>query len=364
MLKSVRMRLRALFRRSDVEAEMEEELRFHLEQQTKLYVRQGMSREDGEREARLAFGSVESARESHRDNRGTRNVEDTIADTRYALRTLWRDRGLSAAGVLTLALGIGGTTAVFSAVNAVLLRDLPFAQPERLVAVWEENPERNWYKNVVAPANYLDWRERVKSFDGLAGYTDFLTNVTLVGEGEPKLLRAAYTTGNFLSVLGVTPAIGRGFDGRDDWDEGQRPLILSYRLWRTQFRGDTAVVGKTISFLGSRPWQIVGVMPDGFAMPSSTTDIWMPILWARGDRDEVWFRRAHWMRVVGRLKPGVSHEAATAELQTVAKQLEREYPATNVRMGAGITPLHDWIVGDTRREPSSARARQISGAGL
>jgi predicted permease len=349
MLKSIRMRLRALFDRSDIEAEMDEELRFHIEQQTNLYIQQGMSGEDAERKARLVFGGVDFARESHRDNRGTRRIEDTVADVRYALRTLWRDRGLSVAGVLTLALGIGGTTAVFSAVNAVMLRELPFAQPERLVAVWEENPERNWHKSVVAPANYLDWRERVKSFDGLAAYTDFLTNVTLLGEGEPRLLTAAYTTGNFLAVLGVTPVVGRGFDVGDDWDEGQRPVILSYRLWQTQFRGDTAVVGRTISFGDSRPWQIVGVMPEDFAVPAPTTDIWMPLLWPRGDRGEVWFRRAHMIRVVGRLKPGVSHEAATAELRTVAKQLEREYPATNLRMGAGITPLRDWIIGDTRR---------------
>jgi putative ABC transport system permease protein len=349
MLKSIRMRLRALFRRSSVETDMNDEMLFHLEQQKQLYLRQGMSTEDAERRARLAFGSRDAAREGHRDHRGTRGVEDTVSDIRYALRTLWHDRGLSVAGVLTLALGVGATTAVFSAVNAVMLRELPFADSERLYAVWEQNSERKWYKNVAAPANYLDWRERVKGFESLAGYTDFLTNVTLLGEGEPQLLAAAYTTGNFLSVLGTTAHLGRGFEPADDWDNGQRPALLSYRLWQTRFRGDPSVIGKSMSLAGRRPWQIVGVMPEGFAMPTPTTDVWLPMLWPANDRAEVYFRRAHWMRVIGRLKPGVSPDAVEAELRTVAKQLETEYPATNVKMDAGITPIREWIVGDTRK---------------
>ena len=349
MIKSVRMRLRALLNRSSVESEMDDELRFHMARQTELYLQQGYTHEEAERKARLVFGSVESARESHRDNRGTRRLEDTLGDMRYAIRTLWRDRGLSVAGVVTLALGVGATTAVFSAVNAVMLRDLPFRNAERLVQAWEQNSDRNWYKNVVAPANYLDWRERVTSFEGLAGYTDYLTNVTLLGEGEPRLLSAAYTTGNFLDVLGVKPLVGRGFEASDDWDNGQRPVILSHRVWTSHFRGDPAVIGRSVSLGGRRPWQIVGVMPPEFALPTPTTDVWMPMLWDKTYPSQIFFRRAHWMRVVGRLKPGVSPEGAQAELQAVAKQLETEYPATNVKMGAGITSLREWIVGDTRR---------------
>jgi putative ABC transport system permease protein len=349
MLKTLRLQLRALFNRAGVETDMDDELRFHIEQQTQLYVREGMSRPDAERRARLAFGSVDSTKEDHRDGRGTRRIEDTVGDVRYAVRTLWRDRGLAIAGVLTLTLGIGATTAVFSAVNAVMLRELPFRESERLVQLWEENTERNWYKNVVAPANYLDWRERATAFEGMAGYTDYLTNVTLLGRGEPQLLTAAYTTGNFLQVLGVTPRLGRGFQPADDWDDGQRPAMISHRVWKTHFAGDTAIIGKTFSLGGRRPWQIVGVMPEGFALPTPTTDVWLPMLWPSGDRAQVYFRRAHWMRVVGRLKPGVSEETANASLQTVVKQLQTEYPATNTRMGGGITPIRDWIVGDTKK---------------
>jgi putative ABC transport system permease protein len=349
MLKSIRLRLRALFNRDRVEADMDDELRFHLEQQAQLYLREGMTRAGAERRARLAFGSYDAASEGHRDQRGTRDLEDTLGDVRYAIRTLWRDRGLAVAGVLTLALGVGATTAVFSAVNAVMLRELPFRDSDRLVAVWEENVERNWYKNVAAPANYLDWRERVKAFDGLAAYTDYLTSVTMLGRGEPRLLSAAYVTSNFLPVLGVTPHLGRGLEPPDDWDAGQRHVILSYELWQTQFRGDPSVIGSSVSFGGPTPQKIVGVMPKGFAFPSPSTDVWMPMLWNKTFPSQIFFRRAHWLRVVGRLKAGISIDVATAELRAVAKQLEAEYPATNVRMDAGMTPIREWIVGDTKK---------------
>jgi putative ABC transport system permease protein len=348
-LKSLRMWLRALLKRARADAELAEELRFHLDQQTQLYVRQGVSLEEARRRARIALGGVASTKEEYHDGRGTRGLEDLVGDVRYAIRTLWRDRALAVAGIATLALGIGATTAVFSAVNAVMLRELPFKQPDRLVLVWEENSDRGWYKNVVAPANYLDWREQVRAFDGTAGYTDYLTNVTLLGRGDPQILTASYVTGNFLSVLGVTPQKGRGFDVADDWDNGQRPALISSRVWRTHFRGDTAIVGKSMSFGGRVPWQIVGVMPDGFAFPTPTTDVWLPMLWGRNDPTQIFFRRAHWMRVVARLKPGVSEAGANASLQLVVKRLQAEYPQTNTRMGAGITPLHEWIVGDTKR---------------
>src|SRR5688572_19949503 len=279
MTKRLRMWLRSLLVRNATERELDDEVRFHLEQQTKLYLTQGYAREEAQRKARLDFGSIDNAMESHRDGRGTRSLEDVLGDVRYAIRSLWRDRALTVAGVLTLALGIGATTAVFSAVNAVMLRELPFRDSDRLVALWEENSDRGWHKNVASPANYLDWRDRMRSIDGMAAYTDYATNVTLLGQGDPVLLNAAYTTGNFFTVLGTRPMFGRGFEPGDDWDTGQRPAILSARVWRSLFRGDSGVIGKSYSFGGIRQWQIVGVMPDDFAFPSPATDIWLPMLW-------------------------------------------------------------------------------------
>ena len=349
MLTRLRIALRALLRRDAAESDLDDELRFHLEEQVKLYVAQGMSHAEATRRARIAFGSVDAHKESYRDGRGTRGFDDVVADLRHATRSLLRDRALTVAGVLTLALGIGATTAVFSAVNAVMLRELPFREPSRLVQLWEENPDRGWYENVVAPANFIDWREQADAFADMAAYTDYATTSTLIGRGEPRLLNEAYITANFLSVLGITPRLGGGFGPGVDFENGERPVLISARLWREQFASDPNVVGQSIDFGGTRPWQVVGVMPDDFAFPSAGTDLWKPMLWSEQYRNSISFRRAHWLRVVGRLKPGVSVAAATASLQGVAKRLEAQYPATNTRMGAGVTPLRDWVVGNTRR---------------
>ncbi len=349
MLRHLRLRLRGLVAPGRTDAELVEEMAFHVEREAQMYERQGYTHEEALRKARLAFGSIENTAELHRDGRGSRGLHDTLKDIRYAARAIRRDRALALAGVLTLALGIGATTAVFSAVNAVMLRELPFRQSERLVSLWEENPDRGWYKNVVAPANYLDWRERADGFVDIAAYTDYPTNVTLLGHGEPTLLNAAYVTGNFLPVLGVSLPMGNGFSPGDDWDNGQRPAIISDRIWRTHFRADPGVIGRTMSFGGRSAWQIVGVMPKAFSFPSPTTDVWLPMLWNPASRSQVSFRRAHWLRTVARLKPGVSTESANASLQRVVKQLQDEYPATNTRMGGGVTPLREWIVGDTKR---------------
>ena len=348
MLRSLRLRVRAFFAPARVRAELEDELRFHMEEQTRIYMRDGLPPDEAARRARLKFGIMEATANPDAGDRDANNAAELLRDVRYAARALWRDRGLAVAGVLTLALGIGATTAVFSAVNAVMLRELPFRDSDRLVAIWEENPERGWHQNVVAPANYLDWRARASGFESMAGYTDFLVNVTLLGEGEPRLLASSDVTSNFLETLGVTPALGRGFEPGDN-TEGMVPeVMLSHRLWREQFRGDPAIVGRSLNLGGTLRWRVAGVMPEGFALPSPTTDLWKTTVWSQNFRASVAFRRAHWLRVVGRLKPGVSLDAANASLQTVVKQLQVEHPVLNSKMGAGITPIREWIVGDTR----------------
>jgi putative ABC transport system permease protein len=349
MLTRLRTAIRRLFDRAATDAELDEELRFHLERETELYVARGLSSGEARRQARVALGGLETTKEAYRDGSGARGVEEVLADAKYALRALWRDKPLAIAGMVTLALGIGATTAVFSAVNAVMLRELPFGEPRRLVALWEENKARGWYKNVVAPANYLDWAAQTTTFDGIAAYIDYETTVTLLGQGEPRLLNASYVTGNFTAVLGIVPRLGRGFEDADTWDDGQRPAIISHALWRSQFGGDSAVIGRAMSLGGRAPWRIVGVMPQGFAFPAATTDVWLPILFARESRTLVSFRRAHWLRVIGRMKAGVTPERANADLQLVVRKLQQDYPETNALMGAGLTPIRDWIVGDTRK---------------
>ncbi len=184
-LRGLQLRLRALLRRAAVEQDLDEEIRQHLELEAQKYSDEGFEPEEARRRAALNFGSVDAAKEAHRDHRGTRLVEDAIADARFAMRTLARNPLLSAAAILTLALGIGANTAIFSVVNAVLLRLLPYPHADQLVMLSEDNPERGWVHADVAPANYLDWKERVRSFADVAAFESG-GGATLGGAGEPQ----------------------------------------------------------------------------------------------------------------------------------------------------------------------------------
>ncbi|HMU62270.1 MAG TPA: ABC transporter permease [Gemmatimonadales bacterium] len=339
--------LRGAFRTREIDAELEAEMALHLEMETAKHIADGMTPDEARRRARAAFGGMDAVREAHRDGRGLRWVRDFIADVRYALRALGRNPALAMTAIVTLALGIGATTAIFTAVNAVLLRPLPFAQPDELVAVWEQNADRGWYQADAAPANMLDWQEQVTGFADVAGYPSFFDQVTLGGDGDPLLLTAATVTGNFFRVLGVPAELGRTFTDRESWATGEAVAIISHRVWTDRFRSDPGIVGSSVS-INRRPVVIVGVAPAGFDFPFDGTDIWMPWAMDPANRAQVFFRRAHWMRVIARLRPGISPEAANAELQTVAARLEQDYPATNIHMGAGLTPLHEFRSGSTR----------------
>ncbi len=340
-------RLRTLMRRRARDRELDEEIRFHLEREQEKNVRAGLPRDEAWRAALVSFGGVQQVREAHRDVRAVRWLDDLAADVRFALRTLARHPALAGAAVLTLALGVGANTAIFSVVDAVILRPLPFPAPDRLVMLWEENPEKNWRLADAAPANYLDWREQVHAFQDVAAYNPGVGHATLTGVGDPQLLGASVVTGNFFSVLGVRAAFGRGFSDQDTRDTTGAIVVLSDRAWRTRFGADPRIVGRTVQLSG-KARQVVGVMPAGFSFPAPDVDIWLPAGWNRTDRTQVWFRRAHWLRVVGRLRPGVSPAAANAELQVVVRRLQQQYPVTNRVMGAGLTPLHEFLTGDTR----------------
>jgi putative ABC transport system permease protein len=346
-LKGLIVRLRAIVRARDADRELDAEIRFHVEQETGKYLALGLSPDEARRRALVAFGGVQQTRESHRGTRRAAWLEELGADARYALRTLRRSPTLAGAAVLTLALGIGANTAMFSAVNAVILRPLPFADPGRLVMLWEENVERGWYQQTAAPANILDWRERVPAFADVAAYADFRSQATLTAQGDPRLLTAASVTGNLFSVLGVHPAIGRPFRDEETWETGTPVAVISDRLWR-QLGARPDIIGHPIE-LGGRAVEVVGVMPASFAFPWEDVDIWRPTAWPPANRTAAFFRRAHWMRAVARLRPRVSPDEATVQLHDVAARLQIEHPELNKAMDAGLTPLHSFLVGDTRR---------------
>lgn len=346
-IKGMWVRLRAVMRPSTADRELDDEIRFHIELETEKNLALGLSPDEARRRALVAFGGLDRFREQHRDVRGARWLEELRADSRYAVRTLLHAPVLTGAAILTIALGVGANTAIFSAVNAVILRPLPFASPERLVMLWEENPEKGWHMQVVAPANMLDWRERVEAFEDVAAYQDFASTVTITGDGPPLVAPATRVTGNFFTLLGAPPALGRTFRDEETWQTGAPVAVISDRLWRGRFGGDSAIIGSSIAIDG-RSVEVAGVMPGSFAFPASDIDVWMPTQWDPDDRAQVFFRRAHWLRAIARVKPDVPLARADAQLQQVAERLKQEYPATNATMGAGMTPLHEFLVGDTR----------------
>lgn len=269
-----------------------------------------------------------------------------IGDARIAVRGLARSRGYAAAAVLTLGLGIGCSIAIFSAVNEVLLRPLGFAEPDRLAMLWESNEERDWSEVHAAPANVEDWRRRMTTVTDIGFLNDFTSSVPLGGGREASQVVVAQVSGNLFDVLGVAPMLGRTFRDEETFEEGR--VLLSHAIWQQQFGGDPAIVGRVVR-LDGKPHEVVGVMGPDFRYTITEADVWttMPFLARR--RGTPWFRRAHLVRPVARLKPEATFEQARAELHAVALDLEREHPELNKAMRAGLTPLKTFIVGEDRR---------------
>jgi predicted permease len=337
-------RMATLFTGARLDAELRAELEEHVRLAADDRIRRGMDPHEATRQARLRLGGVAQTEERHRHVRGLPLLETVIQDVSYALRMLRRNPGFAAVTVLTLAVGIGATTAMFSVLHAVLLRPLPYAQPDRLVEIFETNPLKGWTRSVVAPANYADWQRMNSVFTDIAatngsgdrGEGQF--DAFLTGAGDPQRVKALQTTGNLFEVLGTPPLLGRTFTEEETFDGKQRVAILGYGLWRTLFAGDTHVVGRTISLSG-RAYEVVGVMPPSFFYPSRDIELWVPVGYKRSIFSEA--RRPHWMRAVARLKPGVTFEQARDEMQRIASRLERTYPATNTKMGVRLEKLHD-----------------------
>jgi predicted permease len=341
-------RLRAILLARRADRELDEEIRSHIEMETAKNVAAGHSPDEARRLANAVFGGRDAALEAHRDVRGGRWITDFGRDARFALRILGNNPVLTAAAVLTLALGIGANTAIFSTLHAVVLRPLPFRESDRLVMLYEVNPERGWTRAEAAPANYFDWQEQVTAFEDIAAYPSFNSSTVLSHDGDAQLLEQMTVTGNFFDVLGLPPALGRSFTDDETWNTGERIAMISHRLWTTRFGSDSSIVGRTIE-LGGYPVRVVGVVARAFAMPGMSPDLFRPTMLDREAANRVSFRRAHWFRAVARLKPGVNLEQANGALQVVVERLQREYPATNTNMGAGLMPLQRFLVGDARQ---------------
>lgn len=347
-LRSVWHRLLTLVGRPRLERDLDDEVRFHLEMEIEQNRARGMSRREARSAALRSFGGVDQVKEACRDERGVPWLETTVQDARWAVRSLRKTPAFTLTAIVVLALGVGGTTALFSVVHGVLLEPLPLPEPDRLVALWESNEERGWDRANAAPANLLDWRERTESFTGITAHS-WTQGWALSGvSAGPERIRGVQVLGNFFEVFGVAPRIGPGLDPEAHWATGEKVVVLSHGLWQRRFGGDREIVGRRIELDGV-PRTVAGVAPPGFTYPEEDLDAWIPFDWQPGFRSAVWFRRAHMLRPVGRLAPGVGVDRAREELAAVADRLAEEYPETNRNFGAGLTPLREWTTGDAGR---------------
>ena len=345
-LAGARGRARALWRRATTEQELQRELAFHVDMETEKNVRAGMEPVAARRAAVLAFGGVGRFSEDVRDARNIAWLEDLMTDLRHAARGFRRSPGFTIAAFLALSLGIGANTAVFSVVHAVVIAPLPFAEPERLVRLWESNPAQRIERTSLSPGTFVELRERSRALEGVAlfGDRDFL----LTYDGETWESRAAAVSPAFFELLGLRPVAGRTFPdevGADSSRVAFDEVVISHRLWQQRFGGAPDVVGRTIRIDARWTYTIVGVMPAGFAYPVGT-EIWTPLVYTRALTPAE--RQFRYYSAVARVHPGVTLQQAARDVAGVAAQLQSEYPASNAGWTVELARLDRSILGDTR----------------
>jgi putative ABC transport system permease protein len=270
MLPSLLYRLRTLFRRPSMEAELDAELRAHIEQQAEKYVRSGLSPDEAARRARLELGGIEQVKEDVRDSWGVRIFSELAQDLSYGLRQLRQNPGFTAVAVLTLALGIGATTAIFSVIQGVLLAPLPYTHPDRLVMVWETAPDGKLH--IASYMDFKDWQRAALPFERLAAVS--WRGFDLTGPGTPERIEGQQVSSDFFRSLGIKPVIGRDFTSQDDVPGSAPVVIISNRLWRERFSGK-GVLGKIVTLDGVDR-TVIGVMPAGFLIWGHA-DVFLPL---------------------------------------------------------------------------------------
>jgi predicted permease len=341
MLEWLRLRVRSLLRRGAVECELDEELRSHLEREIEQNIRHGMSPDEARFAALKEFGGLEQSKERCRDARGVMMVEELGRDLRYGARMLLKQPGIALVAVVTLALGIGANSTIFSFFSGVLLRPLPYRQPERLVLLDEIARTRGGLSLGVSWPNYLDWRAQNRVFTDVGGYQNI--TFTLTGVGDAEELSGTMASDGLFEMLGVAPLLGRTFTPKENQPAHHRVVILSFSLWQRRFGGDPKIVGRTIALV-NRAWTVVGVMPPDFKFPAST-DFWIPLA-----HDPSWWPRSmHGMGAIARLKPGATLAQAQSEMSMIARRLEEQYPVSNEGLDVSVINLRDHLVKDYRQ---------------
>lgn len=329
-------RCRALFRRKRLEAEMAEELRDHFENEVQRKVAAGMLFQEALSSARRDFGGEEQIKELCRAERRFCWLEDAWIDLRHGMRGLRREPGFATIMVTLLALGIGATTALFSVVNTVMLRPLPYREPERLVRVWDTNARRGLTDFPASVANFVSWQQESRLFTELAAWR--YGSSTLRTASGPERVQVTRISSNLLPLLGVAPPLGRGFTVAEDRPGDDRVVLISERLWRERFQRSDTALGETL-VLDGEPHTVVGVAPTPLAALAAG-DLWKPLA-PEPEREP---RSMHWLRVIGRLAPGASLASAQREMDAIAAQLAKQFPDSNEHWGIRLESFRDWIV--------------------
>jgi predicted permease len=338
-LYTVPLRLRSLFRRGRVEDELDEELQYHLERQIQEHIAKGLTPDEARYAALRTMGGLEQRKEECRNMRRMNLIEDLGRDLRYGLRMLRRSPGFATVAVVTLALGIGVNTGMYSIVHAIMIRPLPAHEPHNLVRVFETNASRGLSTFSASIPNYLSWKQDARSLE-LAAFIRVSRNVT--GAGEPERLEGVAATSSFLPVLGATMQLGRWFRDEEERPGEHRAVVLSDGFWKRRFGQNTGVVGHSI-VLDGNPHTIVGIARPELGIPP-VPDVWVPLLARPQPGDPNANRGNRFLTVIGRLRPGFTREQARSEMISLAGELERQFPGTNRGWSAGLAPLLHWLV--------------------
>ena len=322
------------------EQDLHDELRFHLERQIAANISAGMPPEEARRQAVLQLGAMDGLKENCREQRRGFWLESFYADVRYGLRNLRKNPGFTAVAILTLALGIGANTAIFSVVQGVLLAPLPYSEPERLVLVWQYNQTLKHVISVSYP-DFLDWDRDAHSFQQMAAFDSQDRNLT--APGMPERLNGEEISSGFLSILGVQPVLGREFSLDEDKHGGPPVVVISNRLWKNRFAANAAVLGKSVTLDGV-DYTVIGVLPPGFRLFGDDADVYTSL--AQGDPLIYGDRTIHPIYCVARLKPGINVAESDAEMGAIQEHLDQLYPSADRGLGANVKPLKHEFVAD------------------
>ncbi|MGI8745278.1 MAG: ADOP family duplicated permease [Bryobacteraceae bacterium] len=328
------------WRRKERERDLERELRSDLDLEAAELQEHGLSVEEARYAARRAFGNTTLVKEEVREMWGWTSVEQLVQDLRYALRQLRNSPAFTGIAILVLAFGLGANVSLFTVINAVLLRPLPFPNPRDLVQIWEANPSRGELQDVISPYNFVDWQRQSGTMEGMAVYE--YESFALVTGTAPQRMPGVLASSRFFDVFGIKPMLGRTFSADDDRPESHS-VVLSYAAWQRRFNGDSDIAGKPIT-LNGEPFTVIGVMPAGFQFPGVNTEIWSTPAYDLKTRN----RRSHYLFGIGRIKRGVTLGQAQAEMTTIARRLEQQYPDSNRGSTVNLVPLQEQMVGSFR----------------